>query len=65
MRGAAAYMDSIKWELSRRIPTSDVPERGGYEAKLLTNDELFEDLEEEELVELDKELSLRKGKFQP
>jgi hypothetical protein len=65
LRGAAAYMDAIKWELARRIPTADVPCRSGFEPRLLTNDELFEDLEEERLVELDGELHRRHGKFQP
>jgi len=65
LQGAAAYMDSIKWEFARRIPTSDVPERTDYEGRVLTNDELFEDMEEERLVELDGIFKRRKGKFQP
>jgi hypothetical protein len=64
LQGAAAYMDSIKWEFARRIPTCDVPDRYAYEGRLLTNDELFEDMKEERLVELDGIFKRRKGKFQ-
>lgn len=61
MRGAAAYMDAIKWEFARRIPTSSAPERAEYGIETLTNEELLGGLEEDRLIELDGELHPRQG----
>lgn len=65
LRGAAAYMDSIKWSLKRRIGTSDVPCRSSYDARLLSYDELFEKLNDKKLAELDKELRESEGPLKP
>lgn len=65
LRGAAAYMDSIKWSFQRRISTSDVPGRDNYEPRLLSYEELFDDIDEDRLEELDKELHESKGTIKP
>lgn len=65
LRGAAAYMDSIKWEFARRMPTADVALRTRYKPKVLTTEELYSDLSELHLLSLDRVLGRRKGKFQP
>jgi len=63
IRGAASYMDSIKWEMLRRKHTTDIPYRSEYKNILLTNDELFAPLNEEKKEKMDEAYVKNNGKF--
>ncbi len=55
LKGAASYMAGIKWEFARRSFNPNYIERGRYEAKILTREELYAPLSEEEIEKIDKE----------
>lgn len=65
LQGAAAYMDAIKWEFAHRTGTTEVPCRSGYEPRLLTIDELLEDIDDDVLKELDTQLKEVPEAFPP
>ena len=56
LKGAAAYMGCIKWSFARRIDTGEVPHRKGFSARLLTNEELYAPVAEEQLAKWDVKL---------
>jgi len=53
LKGAAAYMDCIKWTFLRRVCTSETPCRKSYEPRLLTNEELFAPLGAKKIALMD------------
>lgn len=59
LKGAAAYMDAIKWEFYSRTFTTSAPKRKTYEAKVLTLEELYEPLSEQKIKKFRREFNRR------
>lgn len=60
LRGAAAYMDSIKWEFHARAFTTSCNPRKNYPAKVLSYEELYAPLSEQKIKKFRREFN-RKG----
>lgn len=60
LRGAAAYMDSIKWEFFSRTFTTSSPSRKGYSPKILTLEELYAPLSQQKIKTFRRKFN-RKG----
>ena len=56
VKGAAGYAAAIKWTWARKINTTSTPARKLFSSNLLTNEELFAPLTEDELKKFDKAL---------
>lgn len=59
LRGAASYMEAIKWSFARRKSFIKCPSRRKYKGEFWTHERLFSPLEEKRLKQLDGEMLAR------
>lgn len=59
LRGAASYMDVIKWEFLTRSWSTYIPNRSSYKAKILTWKELYAPMSEKKIRKFQRNTNLK------